>query len=258
VGGVYHNTAPLGSVGKRDAVRAEMKRSGADVMLLQEVHCPSQEVADEWQREWGGLAFFTDKSSSTGGAAVLFRPGLVPKNIRVDFDLREAWEGAWVRVRYEWGGTEFTVVSAYVPSEMRERKKFLRNELPKILIGPNLILGGDLNCVANAALDVSSLRESPSALGGRRELLKAMNEAEVCDAFREIYPDKRMYTRIGWDLGRGRRQSPARLDRHLVSQEVMPWVKKIHKIITPHSDHDMVMMVVDTGNGLGRGPVTGR
>ena len=154
-GGMFNNVSPRGTVGKRDAVWAELRASGADVVLLQESHCPDTEgrTADAWQREWGGLAFFTEKSSSTGGAAVLFRPGFRPENVRVEYDMREAWEGAWVRVRYEWGGTEFTVVSVYVPSVIGERKRFLREELPKVLKGPNLILGGDLNCVVNSKVD---------------------------------------------------------------------------------------------------------
>ena len=254
VGGIHSNTTTPGTVGKRDAAMAEIRRIGADVVCLQEVHCPNSDTAFQWQGEWGGLVWYTEKSSSRGGAAVLFKPGFVPQNIRVDFDMREDWEGAWVRVRYEWKGTEFTVVSVYVPSEMYERKRFLKDEMSKILVGPNLILGGDLNCVLNAALDVSSTRQDPSALGGRKHLMQAKNQAQIVDAFRDLYPSRKMFTRVGWATGAGRRQSPARLDRHLVSEEIMPWVRKVHKVVTPHSDHDLVVMVVDSGNGLSRGP----
>ena len=105
VGGMHSNAAPLGAVGKRDAVMTEVRNIGADVVCLQEVHCPDSNAAFQWQGEWGGLAWFTEKSSSRGGAAVLFRPGFVPQNIRVDCDIREDWQGDWVRVRYEWKGT---------------------------------------------------------------------------------------------------------------------------------------------------------
>jgi len=239
VGGMYSDPR------KRAAIFAELKKMRCDIALLQETHCPCMDTADEWQREWGGLAFFTDYSSSCDGAAILFKPGFSPSFQRTDLDPR----GQFVRTVFSWESIDWTIVSVYVPNEVSRRKAFLRNVLPGLLVGQNLVVGGDFNCVLNTVLDVDSKNREPSAGAGRDLLVKAMQDTGTHDAYRTLHPTTRMYTRTGWG-----RQSPARLDRHLVSDSILPMVGAVKKRVSGLSDHDPVLMTIDSGNGLAHGP----
>jgi len=250
---VTWNVAGIQDKIKRGLVHAEIRSMRADVCFLQETHCGedsfdgsgySQSTADQWQIEWGGTAFYNPHSKSKGGTAILFRKGLRPKFHQIDLDP----QGAYVRVACEMGGVEYTLVSVYVPSEQTARKKFLREVMPGLLQGDNLILGGDINCVLNGNLDVHSRNQYPSATVGREILMQAMDGAGVVDAFRMVYPTQRMYSRWGWGG-----QRPARLDRHLVSTNVLQHITKIYKITAPLSDHSPVMMVLDSGNEMHKG-----
>ena len=104
------NAAGLGDSVKRGLVFQEVRDMRGDVCFMQEVHCGSIDMADAWQIEWGGLAYFTDFSSARGGVGILFRKGMLPKIHAVDIDPL----GAFIRLQCEMGGVEYTIVSAYV------------------------------------------------------------------------------------------------------------------------------------------------
>ena len=136
--GVGSDTIMSGGRTKRALVMNEMRALRCDVYLAQETHCGSYETADEWQIEWKGLAYFTEHSTSRGGAAILFRAGLTPTILGVDI----CPAGHSVKVKCEIAGTVYTLVSVYAPSDPAERKRFFRTKLAGLLEGENLIVGG--------------------------------------------------------------------------------------------------------------------
>lgn len=76
---VSMNVNGLQAAAKRRAVFLLIRRGGFDIALLQETYS-TEELASTWQREWGGLIYFSNGESNAQGVATLVRKGA---NIKV-------------------------------------------------------------------------------------------------------------------------------------------------------------------------------
>ncbi len=56
---------------KRQLVYNWIRNSKADIVLLQETHCGSEEEAKKWQREWEKASYWSTFSSAARGVAIL-------------------------------------------------------------------------------------------------------------------------------------------------------------------------------------------
>lgn len=129
-----------------------IQESKSDICLLQETHS-SPITAGIWEREWGGTVIFNHSTQNSRGVAVLFARNLSPSILTKVTDC----EGCFLGLEVEINNCNLSVCSIYAPTQdkPREQLSFLNGiqELIDEVSGPDLILGGDLNCTLNRKLD---------------------------------------------------------------------------------------------------------
>ena len=103
------------------------------------------------------------------------------------------------------------------------------------------ILAGDWNLVLNQELDTHGFEyRSENNVNARNVVLEGMENLGFVDIFRELFPQtKRFSWRKFGDNKRGR------LDFHLISAQLLPFVQKADILPGISSDHSIVELVID-------------
>ena len=104
---------------------------------------------------------------------------------------------------------------------------------------------GDWNCVLNLELDARNYTGRDNRPRTRNKILELINAYELLDVWRDINPGKKDYT---WRKFNTTKQS--RLDYFLISENLMPQVKKVQITPSYRSDHAPVILELKTGGLL--------
>ena len=198
-----------------------------DIVLLQETHVDSKELAEQFKRERAGKSYFSFGASRTGGVAVLIRDGL---NCSVDY-VKYGHESRSLIVDITIEGLALRIINVYCPNDSLERNNFLRDLDNKIQSTRTIVLAGDFNFVEDPRLDRQG--GNPDRTDSSRPVMAALTSmGDLVDIFRAKRPTDREFTFYDhiW-------QSRSRLDRIYISRQDLDRVGDIDHIDTLTSDH---------------------
>lgn len=191
---VSWNVNGLNNPIKRRLVFDKLRKSKAQVMLLQETHSSSQS-SKLWEQEWGGDIFLNHFSQNSRGVAIL-----IDRQVSIQVLNRVSdGEGRFLGVDLEWGDDIFTACSVYAPTQDKsnEQIKFLDNiQLMLQDLNPiNLLMGGDFNCLLDSAVNKNTPNPSPPSTDKvRASILSLINNLELSDPLRVRLPSRKTYT----------------------------------------------------------------
>ena len=134
--------------GLRDDVRRSgifywLKQLTYDVILLQDVRCQNSDM-QLWSLEWGMPVLWSEYN-----AILLTNRSMTVSEVHCNRELERCLLG-----KIQCGGVQGDIVvgSMYVPAGRGQKRKYLL-ELPGVLHEDLCVLGGDLNVVADPAID---------------------------------------------------------------------------------------------------------
>ncbi|MEM9400762.1 MAG: reverse transcriptase domain-containing protein, partial [Verrucomicrobiota bacterium] len=224
-------------VPKRRKIFTWLKQWQFDVVLLQETHSTAEDC-DKWLNEWGGLGCFSHGDNRSRGVCTLIRPNAGASISKTCTDR----DGKFVILELILNGVSFTVGNFYGPST--DNPRVIEDFVTEIdeYENSSVIFGGDFNF----CLDISKDRESSARRLANndkcKEVLKRfMEDNDLIDTWRELYPQKRCYTYV-----RANPPSKSRIDFFVTSKNIL------HCRSTPVveirdgylSDHKMITMIV--------------
>lgn len=129
---------------KRRLVFDKLRKSKAQIFLLQETHS-SPQSSPLWEQEWGGDTIFNHGTSSSRGLALLIDRQATFKVQKFISDE----DGRFLGVVLAWGQETFSVCSIYAPTQDKpnDQIQFLDSIEARLqeLNCVNLLLGGDFN-----------------------------------------------------------------------------------------------------------------
>lgn len=240
------NVNGLNIPSKRRIIFDHIRKSNADVILLQETHAT---LASEklWRHEWGGPAFFSNGSQSSRGVAIL-----VSRDTTFDvLDQKSDDKGCILCMDLQIKGTVYTLCSLYAPTQDKSCEQM--DTLSKVeqflgdLSAVNTIVGGDFNCFLDPCLDRNSSGPIPCHTETYRDTIFSFMDAwNLCDIWRLRNPNK-----CGYTFGRGNYAS--RLYFMLISSHLSELVKSSSAKMLPHSDHALVSLVINPSK-IQKGP----
>lgn len=218
---------------KRRVIFDKIRKSKAQITLLQETHS-TESSAPLWEAEWGGKIIFNHGLPNSRGVAILFERGLTPKILSEKRDEN----GRILALDLLWGANTLTLGCLYAPTQDRPllQAQFMDSLDPILdaLTSDDIVLGGDLNCIMDPALDKNSTSNiSTSSCLHRNRLITLIEERQLCDLLRIRNPSKRVYT-----FRRGNYAS--RLDFFLVSDHLSEAASQVKILEGPHSDHSLI------------------
>jgi len=231
------NVSGINDPGKRRALFTWLRLQRADIILLSETHLADQAKIPFWQAAWarrgggpeGASWWAVSSSPHTGGTAVLMRPNLPAKILGVERE--EGGHGRWVRVRAMLDETEFVWQAVYAPAEGPARVRWIADPAwrPPTSLARHII-GGDLNCVEDAARDTVNRPEYGNA--GGRECADASAALGWCDAWLD---QRRAKVGSGMTFWRG--VGGSRIDRIYVDSTSGQQILRAWTCVWAQSDH---------------------
>ncbi|WP_316190495.1 exodeoxyribonuclease III [Bradyrhizobium sp. SZCCHNS2096] len=211
-----------------------LRTAKPDVVCLQELKCTQEAFPIEaiekagyravWrgQKTWNGVAILARKTEP-----VLTRTAL-PGNPK-DTDARyieAAVRGIVIGCLYlpngnPQPGPKFDDKLAWFKRLHKHAAKLIKSELPAVLAGDYNVAPTPLDIYPTKSWDKDALIQPKS-----RAAFKTLVDQGWCDAIRELYPDKPMFT--FWDYKRNRwpRDAGLRLDHLLLSPQLAPRLLK--------------------------------
>lgn len=253
------NVNGLRSRRQRTAFFERVRKETADVVVVQETHCASDQEAAQWVQQgagpgaaWDGQTFWQHGNSRQRGVAILLRAGLVPEGSAVAVEFRDQGidSGRLLRVGWEGAhGQHFSVLAVYAPHQAADRPVFFSGAFSDAvmvpgLAGASLIAAGDFNCVVH----VRDVRPAPGRMAnmssrmiGGQDLQLVCAAAGLIDAWRLLHPQQQDFTHSS----AGPQPSAGRIDACWVSAslEVAGWlVAARHLQDFPVGDHAAVLL----------------
>ena len=189
--------------------------------------------------QWGYKAYFSSYKSNSRGVAILFNNNFefsVEKEIYDD-------SGNYVILDCTIEDHKFILANIYGPNS--DSPIFYTNLLAKIQeihVGQQVIIAGDFNLIMDKELDSMNYKNlnNPKA---RLEVFNLIENLDIKDVFREIYPEKKRYS---W-----RKKTPikqARLDFFLVSESLIPSTMSVKYENSYRSDHSPALLSLKINN----------
>jgi exonuclease III len=124
------NCNGMGDKLKRSRIFDVCKLNKFDCVFLQETHLNNVVHAQEWERHWGGKAYWSFGTPHSRGVGVLFRSNL-PLNVNY---FHHDLEGRLLVVDGSINSLDFRFINVYCPNQPALRRQFL-NSLPCFYLG---------------------------------------------------------------------------------------------------------------------------
>ena len=140
-------------------------------------------------------------------------------------------------------GVDVNLVNIYAPTNLVERKLFSDSLHEFFIPSAAIIIGGDFNCYDNV------LDNFGGNISIHKEYESLKNDFALVDVWRNLHPGSREFTWFNSSFSSG-----SRLDKFLVSRELLSPVVECNISPRPISDHDFVSLVFDIPTGVKRGP----
>ena len=256
------NVNGLREAGKQRAVFDMLRAGRWDIVALQETHHTSSDEGKAWaasgvgsQLAWPGVSFWSHGTSASRGVALLFRDACMAEEICLR---AQGPDGRLLVVDFSLEGEPFTVASVYAPADSGASRClfFSQSLLPALPAERSLLVGGDYNCVRDAALDqrgqaVAGYGVVPRVSGYAGGLDTVEATFDLVDVWRQRNPALPGFTHVAANsLGR----SCARLDRWLASSSLESWCTAADFVPGWPTDHLGVSLVLTPPNGICKGP----
>ena len=232
------NPNSVGKNPKRQKVFNALRKKNLDILLLADTRI-SKEVENIVKTDWGGKSYFSSFSSQARGCAILFR-----KEFPAEIDENSVFadkSGNFLCLNFKYENFTITVSCIYGPNE--DDPDFFRNVLNRTELLQNgsdfTILGGDWNLVLDQSLDTFGYKAEHNK-AAKIVLKEGMENMGWVDIFREFNPQKK---RFSWRKFKDTKR--ARLDFHLISAQLLPFVQKSDIIPGIDSDHSIVELEID-------------
>ncbi|PNH03345.1 Transposon TX1 uncharacterized protein, partial [Tetrabaena socialis] len=242
-------TAAYGGHGRLVTLLHCWAQQHLDVVCVQETHVCSRDIPRAstallnasrelrlgvWRMWWAPAP-----SPRAGGVAIFFRSALCTSGA---FQLRAdppapaaATEGRLLHLPVAWGGHDFTLACAYLPSgNPPAQRAFIKTHLAPLAAAPGShVWAADFNFVTHPALDGTSARIQDAATA--RCFLEAC--PGLADAFRCLHPARRAFSFV-------HPAGASRLDRILVSAALLPSTLSCSIAAGHPSDHRLVCVAM--------------
>ena len=200
-----------------------------DLFLLQETHVSCKERADCIAKKWRVNCFWSFGVGRSAGVAIFVSPRFAGTVSRFLFDT----DGRVLSVLVQLGNTTLNIVNIYAPNTVSDRQIFLEN-LDLYFLSSSRVIAGDFNCVDNA-LD----RLNPSGdFSADKSFQAFLSDLSLVDVWRKNNPRGVSYT---WSNS----SQASRLDRFLVSRNLLKLVSLNKTFPCSFSDHDFVFLELD-------------
>ena len=138
---------------------------------------------------------------------------------------------------------DVNLVNIYAPTNLAERKIFFDSLHEFFIPSDAIIIGGDFNCYDNV------LDKFGGNISIHKEYESLKNDFALVDVWRNLHPGSREFTWFN-----SSRSIRSRLDKFLVSRELLSPGVECNISPCPISDHDFVSLVFDIPTGAKRGP----
>ena len=208
-----------------------------DIICLQETFWDDNFISYV-KTQWSGKLFVSNCTElNRRGVAVLLK-----KNIDVNVIFQEGdMDGRLLHLKIDVVDCIIDIFNVYAPNDIRERKAFFQMLNSYVTPGCNNYIIGDWNMYSNKYLDAcrtSSMRNDSSRID-YDDLLSNLN---LIDIYRHVYPDKKEFT---WRRRVGNVLQQSRLDRFLISSNMLNYCKDTYVFDTSLSDHSIIYLRCD-------------
>ena len=138
---------------------------------------------------------------------------------------------------------DVNLVNIHAPTNLAEPKTFFDSLHDFFIPSSAIIIGGDFNCYDN------TLDKFGGNVSIHKEYEPLKNDFALVDVWRNLHPASREFTWFNSSRSIG-----SRLDKFLISRELLSPGIRCDISSCPISDHDFVSLVFDIPTGVKRGP----
>ena len=208
---------------------------GSDQRYLQ----PTSRTMSWWNLTMMMVCFWYPASSRQGGVVTLISSKCSDEIVswKKDSHCRI------VSISIRSNDVDVNLVNIYAPTNLAERKIFFDSLHEFFIPSDAIIIGGDFNCYDNV------LDKFGGNISIHKEYESLKNDFALVDVWRNLHPGSREFTWFNSSFSSG-----SRLDKFLVSRELLSPVVECNISPRPISDHDFVSLVFDIPTGVKRGP----
>ena len=221
---------------KRKDVFDKIRQLDCNIFMLQETHLKQTE--ETFIRSgWGFQVILAGNSSNAGGTAILFKNNFEYSVSRVVTDPN----GNYIIAEINCMNRKITLVNIYGPS-YGDNDRFFENinDILNDFDENYILIGGDFNCVLDLNKDRKNYTSMNNRPNSRAKILDIMGKYNLVDIYRNLNPDKEMFT---WRKFNQNKQ--ARLDYFLLSNDLTNEVKEVKTINRYKSDHSPVIITLN-------------
>lgn len=234
------NTRGLVDLTKCASVFSLLYSEGHDITLLLECNIPYKPNYKAFQDRWKyGCSFGSgDNKNRSSGVVILFRGW--------HFEIQQTQEvvnGRLLYVDVQLNGVALRIVNVYCPPDLQERKEILKEIVPILMCGQEVIMGGDFNCIISKddRRSTTMIKLDSSSI----DLIDIMKDFKLTDAFRIRNPDIPGFT---WSNG----LSCSRIDFVFSTSDIEVIESSVEPVF--FSDHSKVDCVLKINGTNSRGP----
>ena len=230
----------MGDFNKRISIVTHIESLKADLICLVDTRLSDiksrmlENEADSFK--W----FFTNGIAANNSISRGISVGIRKSSMILPGESQVIIPGNLLKVSFKFEGHEFAFFGVYGPSDNDNPNFFesLFNECSTSL-EKFKVMAGDFNVPLNFRLDTHNC-SIDSRRQARTRILDKMEDHRIKDAYRSLHGNRELYT---WHNPGGTKRS--RLDYFLVSESLLPVVKKAGKGIFFRSDHRSVDIRID-------------
>lgn len=213
-----------------------------DAVLVQECKLQRQCQLEARLREgagagtpWAGEVAFNPGTAHSCGTAILARTSRTSALVHRS-NITTVAGGRLVGWDWDVGHHRLRVVSVYAPTDPQEREQFFTDMSSYLMTTDRLLLvGGDLNCVLEPGEQAA---HSAARLRGAQQLRALMAAKDLDDPWRVHGDGTAGFTHPATP----KPASAARLDRWLVSKDILSWITGVERHAGAPSDHHGVCL----------------
>ena len=229
------NSNSIGRNPKRNQVFHFLKKKNADFIVVTDTRI-AKEIENVVKAEWNGHAYFSSFDSQSRGVAIFMKKNLPVKILDNFSDVA----GNILAILLEIEGKIILLEGIYGPN--RDNPLFYSDEAFKKLSEWNpshAIFVGDFNIALNPTIDTLNYQSNNNPRA-RLKLLEKIEEHGLIDIYRELNQTERKYSWKQWGS-----QKFGRLDYFLISNSLLPFVKKAEILPRCFSDHNPITLDID-------------
>ena len=202
-----------------------------DIIFFQETHSTKRDIK-RWQQEFQFDLVCAHNSTAAGGLLIGFRRGL-------DCHIRSVIrEKQFLLVNCIIAGEEYTLVNVHALHEGNydALSKFFQEIWSAVGNNPTfkVLIGGDFNAITDPDLDIQDVDKAKHRQYSLKAFQTFLEESGMTDVWRSFNPTIKRFTR------RLQEQTPARIDRFLVSDLLFNYSYDVDIGLSFKSDHSPI------------------